>query len=94
MTNLLKAADAMAEAQKGILASLVAAVSLLRRSPKKAAPSDKMFDIMINDYERAIKAGREALSAYEAAKREAAKSNEAWKNEVNKFLGIGAHSHD
>ncbi len=45
-----------------LLSSLVAAVSLLKRSPKKAAPSDKMFDQMILDYERAIERGRKFLA--------------------------------
>ena len=44
-----------------VLASLVAAVSLLKRGSKKAAPSDKMFDMMIADYERSIERGRAAL---------------------------------
>ncbi len=44
-----------------LLSSLVAAVSLLKRGSKKAAPSDKMFDQMISDYERAIERGRKEL---------------------------------
>ena len=49
----------------GVLASLAAAISLLERSSiaKKAAPSDKMFDQMIDDYKAALEAGRAALSA-------------------------------
>ena len=52
------------EALKHALASLVAAISLLERTPraKKAAPSDKMFDQMIADYKAAIEQGRAALS--------------------------------
>lgn len=46
---------------KDVLASLVAAVSLLKRGSKKAAPSDRMFDQMIADYERSIERGRAAL---------------------------------
>src|SRR3954452_24881213 len=52
-----------------VLASLVAAVSLLKRggkAAKKAAPSDKMFDQMIIDYERAIEQGRAALAQSDA----------------------------
>jgi hypothetical protein len=45
-----------------LLASLVAAVSLLKRGPKYAAPSDKMFDLMILDYERTIERGRAYLA--------------------------------
>jgi hypothetical protein len=53
------------EAFMQVLASLVAAVSLLKRggkTAKKAAPSDKMFDQMILDYEKAIEQGRAALA--------------------------------
>lgn len=48
-----------------IMASLVAAVSLLKRSSKMAAPSDRMFDQMIADYERSIEHGRAFLVATE-----------------------------
>lgn len=44
-----------------LLASLVAAVNLLKRGSKKAAPSDRMFDQMIADYEDSIERGRAAL---------------------------------
>lgn len=53
------------EASKATLAALVAAVSLLKRGSKKAAPSDTMFDIMIADYEKAIEAGRAAIAKAE-----------------------------
>jgi hypothetical protein len=49
-----------------VLASLVAAVSLLKAGGKEAAPSDKMFDQMILDYERAIERGRAALAQSDA----------------------------
>lgn len=49
------------EAFKQVLASLVAAVSLLRKGGKKGAPSDNMFNAMLADYEKAIEAGRAAL---------------------------------
>ena len=48
-----------------VLASLVAAVSLLKRGSKRADPSDRMFDLMIADYERSIERGRSALSVGE-----------------------------
>lgn len=56
-------APSIREALKHALASLVAAISLLERTPraKKAAPSDKMFDQMIADYKAAIEQGRAAL---------------------------------
>lgn len=51
------------DAHKATLASLVAAVSLLRRGGRKAAPSDAMFNMMLADYEKAIEASRIALAA-------------------------------
>lgn len=53
------------EASKATLAALVAAVSLLKRGSKKAAPSNTMFDIMIADYEKAIEAARAAIAKAE-----------------------------
>jgi hypothetical protein len=44
-----------------LLASLTAAVSLLKRGGKKAAPSDRMFSQMIADYERSVERGRTFL---------------------------------
>ena len=52
----------LAEAYKQTLASLVAAVSLLERGGKKAAPSDSMFAQMLTDYRAAIDAGRQAFA--------------------------------
>lgn len=44
------------------LAHLVAATDLLKRTcVKKGAPSDKMFDIMIKDYTKAIEQARSAI---------------------------------
>jgi NTP pyrophosphatase (non-canonical NTP hydrolase) len=45
------------------VASLAAAISLLERTPKanKAAPSDKMFNQMLDDYRRALDNARDAL---------------------------------
>lgn len=45
----------------GVVASLVAAISLLERSPKTGAPSDLMFDMMVLDYKRALVAWRAKL---------------------------------
>lgn len=42
----------------GMAASLAAAISLLERSPKTGAPSDKMFDMMVSDYKRSLEAWR------------------------------------
>lgn len=46
-----------------VTAALVAAVELLERGGKKAAPSDKMFYQMLADYKRAIEEARAALRA-------------------------------
>jgi len=45
-----------------VTAHLVAAVSLLERGGKKAAPSNKMFDQMIVDYKNCIERSRAALN--------------------------------
>lgn len=57
IANLLiraRAAEArstkLEEALQEALPSLLAAISLLERSPKTAAPSNKMFDQMLADY--------------------------------------------
>lgn len=51
------------EAFTKVLASLAAAISILERTPrsKKAVASDTMFDISLNDYRKALEAGRSAL---------------------------------
>ncbi len=49
-------------------ASLAAAISLLKgggKAAKKAAPSDKMFDQMIKDYEASLSRARSVLRASE-----------------------------
>ena len=59
-------ADAwMREAFVRALASLAAAISILERTPKakKAVASDKIFDTMLDDYRKALEAGRQALTA-------------------------------
>jgi hypothetical protein len=58
--------DKLRQISVDVLSSLVAAVSLLERSPKKAAPSDKMFDQMIADYKASISRARAALNQKEA----------------------------
>jgi len=42
-------------------ANLMAAISLLKAGGRDAAPSDKMFRQMLNDYEKAAQDGREKL---------------------------------
>jgi hypothetical protein len=56
--------EALEEALVSAAASLAAAISLLENTPKakKSAPSDKMFDIMLNDYHRALEGVRKILS--------------------------------
>lgn len=44
-----------------VLAHLVAAVSLIERGGKKAAPSDKMYRQMLKDYHASIERGRQHL---------------------------------
>ena len=46
-----------------VTASLFAAISLLSRGSKKAAPSDKMFDQMVVDYETSAERARALLAA-------------------------------
>lgn len=63
--RLIAAAPEMLEALKETVASLIDAVSLLKRGSKKDAPSDTMFNMMIADYEKAIKQGRAIISKAE-----------------------------
>jgi hypothetical protein len=51
---------------KDLLAHLVAAVSLLERGGKQAAPSDRMFEQMLVDYKASIERGRAAVAALTA----------------------------
>ena len=46
-------------------ASLAAAISLLERSPKTAAPSDRMFDQMLQDYRASLGRARAAITQQE-----------------------------
>ncbi len=59
-----KEIDRLRDALVRTAASLAAAISLLERggkAAKKAAPSDKMFDQMLIDYNRALDAARDVL---------------------------------
>ena len=55
---------AMGEAGIGCVSALAAAISLLERAPaaRKAAPSDRMFACMLDDYRKALETARAALS--------------------------------
>jgi hypothetical protein len=56
-------AEKMREALIDATAHLAAATSLLERGGKKAAASDKMFAIMLGDYNAALKRSRDTLAA-------------------------------
>lgn len=62
--RLIASAPDLLEALKDVTAHLVAAHSLLSKSPKTAAPSDRMFDQMLRDYKKSFERGRKALSLY------------------------------
>ena len=57
--------DDLRKALISTAASLAAAISLLERggkAAKKAAPSDKMFDMMLEDYRNSLNKARAALA--------------------------------
>ena len=56
------------DALKKVTVHLIAAHSLLQSGGKKAAASDKIFKIMLSDYEKAFEVGREAITAAEQEK--------------------------
>ena len=58
----LASVDDLEEALADVLAHLVAATSLARRGGIKAAPSDTMGRMMIEDYKRAVERGQAALA--------------------------------
>lgn len=51
----------MRDAMLDVCAALAAAISLLERGGKRAAASDRMFETMLDDYRKALEAGRVAL---------------------------------
>ena len=50
--------DRVREPLIDVMASLAAAISLLERSPKTVAASDKMFDMMLDDYRGSLERAR------------------------------------
>lgn len=54
--------ERLREASIGCAAALAAAISLLERGGRKAAPSDRMFAQMLEDYRRALADTRAALA--------------------------------
>lgn len=59
--RLIVAAPGLLEALMDTAASLAATISLLERSPKTAAPSNRMFDQMLADYRASLDRARAAL---------------------------------
>ena len=62
--TLDEAADRIAQLEAALIdavASLAAAISLLERGGKKAAASDKMFAIMLDDYRKSLDSACAAL---------------------------------
>lgn len=57
--------DEAVEVLRAVLPALVAAHSLLERGGRKAAPSDTMFLMMLQDYANSIERGRAFLSTLE-----------------------------
>ena len=60
--RLIQEAPNILEALKKTTAHLVAAHSLLARGGKKAAPSDKMFYQLLDDYEKAFNEGKGVIA--------------------------------
>lgn len=61
--DLSRVVAQLLEALKDTTVHLIAATSLLSRSSKKAAPSNKMFDQMLVDYNNSADRGRAAIAA-------------------------------
>lgn len=76
------------DAMMCMLASLVAAISLLERGGKKAAASDTMFNQMLLDYKAAVTVGRKALRRMRGGDDQAFDSNA--ERLTKEALGTGA----
>lgn len=59
--RLIATAPELREQLRLTLASLIAAISLLEHGGKRAAASDRMFEQMLDDYQRTANAAREVL---------------------------------
>jgi hypothetical protein len=66
--RLIAAVPLLLEALKDTTAHLVAAHSLLKRGGKNAVGSDKMFLMMLDDYEKSTERGRAAIAEAEEVK--------------------------
>lgn len=64
MSDVLSS-NPMTDALMGTAAALAAAISLLERTPaaRKAAPSDTMFRMMLDDYRKALEIARTVLQS-------------------------------
>lgn len=65
LTDLQAENAKLREACIGVSTSLIAAIWLLKNGGKKAAGSDKIFEISVADYERNLDAARAVLSKLE-----------------------------
>ena len=64
-------AEGLEKVAINLAARLAAAISLLEKggkAAKKAAPSDTMFDIMLQDYRNSLSRARDALTAHKSAR--------------------------
>ena len=64
-------AEVLEKVAINLAAHLAAAISLLEKggkAAKKAAPSDTMFDIMLQDYRNSLSRARDALTAHKSAR--------------------------
>lgn len=100
MTDLHTENARLRAALLDVTASLSAAISLLSRGSKKAAPSDKMFDQMVADYEASAERARATLATpapdavQEAAPRRQLQHSlygrrEARMNDIATFIKLG-----
>lgn len=53
--------DTKTDAMLRVMASLAASISLLEKGGKKAAPSDKMFEQMLEDYRSSLEYARKVI---------------------------------
>ena len=78
LRTLTEQRDKAVEGLEDVLAHLMAANSLLSRSPKKGAPSNKMFDQMLADYRASEERGLSTLQALLEAARELVAAMDAY----------------
>ena len=82
--------DELVEALKNTTAHLIAAHNLLQHGGKKAAASNTMLEIMLNDYEKSIEVGRAALAKLEENEDEVSPElREGMRKWAEEYHGIG-----